>query len=103
MAFKSPPVREDCLAPKLRKTSPASEMGKLWYLWKRLKEGQRLLLKLPPSNAVPAVFTHSGGVIMEILDSDQVGFIGVSQLLFASNGEKLCAALGEEFANPSTK
>lgn len=40
---------------------------------------------------------------MEILDSDQVGFIGVSQLPFASNGEKLCAALGEEFANPSTK
>ena len=31
---------EDCFAPKLRKTSPVSEiMGKLWDLWKRLKEG----------------------------------------------------------------
>lgn len=40
---------------------------------------------------------------MEILDSDQVGFIGVSRLPFVSDGEKLCAVLGEEFANPSTK
>lgn len=40
---------------------------------------------------------------MEILDSDQVGFIEVSQLLFISNGEKLCAVPREEFANPSTK
>lgn len=40
---------------------------------------------------------------MEILNSDQVGFIGVSLLLSVSNGEKLCSALGEEFANPGTK
>lgn len=36
----SSPPGEDCFAPKLRKASPASEiMGKLWDLWKRLKEG----------------------------------------------------------------
>lgn len=40
---------------------------------------------------------------MEILNSDQVGFIGVSLLLSISNGEKLCSALGEEFAHPGTK
>lgn len=49
----SSPVGEGCLAPELRKASPASEiMGKLWDLWRRLKEGQRQLLKLPPTNAV---------------------------------------------------
>lgn len=51
----SSPVGEDCLAPKLRKASLASEiMGKLWDLWKRLKE------RLPPANAVPAAFHPLG-------------------------------------------
>lgn len=60
MPFKSP-VGEECLAPKLRKGSLASEiMGKLWVLWKRLKEGQRQLLKLLPTSAVPALFHPLG-------------------------------------------
>lgn len=42
-------------------------------------------------------------MMVEILGSDQVGFIEVSQLLFISYGEKFCAVPGEEFANPSTK
>ena len=40
---------------------------------------------------------------MEILNSDQVGFIRVSLLLSVSNRERLRSALREEFANPSTK
>lgn len=36
----SSPPGEGCFAPKLRKAPPASDiMGKLWDLWKRLKEG----------------------------------------------------------------